>query len=98
MPLFDFATPDRVAELVPLLGSAVLKSTVVLVVGGACAVAARGASAAARHLIWALTLGGALVPPGSGLGVHGALAVDPFASFRPMLGFFGQAVEEPFHA
>ena len=63
MTVFDFATTDRLAQLAPLLGLAVLKSTLVLLVGTACALAARKASAAGRHLIWTLTLGGALAVP-----------------------------------
>ena len=63
MALPDFVSPERAAGLAALIGSALVKSTIVLVAGSAAVVAARGASAAARHLMWTLTLGGAFVVP-----------------------------------
>ena len=59
----DLATPERVSALAGLLGSAFLKATAVLMLGTLCALFARAASAATRHMIWTLTLGGALVVP-----------------------------------
>jgi beta-lactamase regulating signal transducer with metallopeptidase domain len=59
----DLVTPERVAGLTALLGSAVVKATAVLLLGSVCVLLARSASAATRHLIWVLTLGGALVVP-----------------------------------
>ena len=55
----DLVTPERVAGLTALLGSAVVKATAVLLLGSVCVLLARSASAATRHLIWVLTLGGA---------------------------------------
>ncbi|HEX5073653.1 MAG TPA: M56 family metallopeptidase [Gemmatimonadaceae bacterium] len=63
MSLSDFARPEHLIALVPAVAAALLKGAVILVFGTACSVMARGASAAARHLIWTLTLGGALAAP-----------------------------------
>ena len=102
MTVFDFATTDRLAQLAPLLGLAVLKSTLVLLVGAACALAARKASAAGRHLIWTLTLGGALAVPAVSAIVPawyvpllgtGALGSSLFA--RPVESSVGSAVAAP---
>jgi beta-lactamase regulating signal transducer with metallopeptidase domain len=59
----DFAAPDRAAEFATLLAPVVVKATLVLMLGTVCALGARAASAATRHLIWTLTLAGALVVP-----------------------------------
>ena len=59
----EFATPERATDLAGLLASAMIKATLVMVIGTACALLARGVSAATRHLIWTLTLGGALIVP-----------------------------------
>ena len=59
----DLATPERVAGVLALLGPAVMKATTVLMLGAVCVLLARSASAATRHLLWALTLGGSLVVP-----------------------------------
>jgi beta-lactamase regulating signal transducer with metallopeptidase domain len=63
MALPDIVAPESAAGLAALIGSALLKSTIVLVAGSAAVVVARGASAAARHLMWTLTLGGAFMVP-----------------------------------
>ena len=63
MNLSDFARVEQLTALVPAVASALLKGTVILVLGTVCSVLARGASAAARHMIWMLTLGGALAVP-----------------------------------
>ena len=44
-----------------------LKGAAVLLAGAICVVMARGASAAVRHVIWTLTLGGAAIAPVAGL-------------------------------
>ena len=44
-----------------------LKGTAILMVGAACALAARGASAAVRHVIWTVTLGAAAITPLAGV-------------------------------
>jgi beta-lactamase regulating signal transducer with metallopeptidase domain len=59
----DFLAADRMAELATALTPMMAKATLALMVGTACALAARAASAAMRHLIWTLTLTGALVVP-----------------------------------
>ena len=59
----DLATPERLAGILAFLGSAAAKATVVLMLGAVGVLFARSASAATRHLIWALSLGGALVVP-----------------------------------
>lgn len=59
----EFVAPERVAVLASLLGAAAVKATVVLMVGTVAVLFARHASAATRHLLWVLTLGGALVVP-----------------------------------
>ena len=51
------------AGVAPLLIGASAKGMVILMVGAASAMLARGASAATRHLIWTLTMTGALVAP-----------------------------------
>jgi beta-lactamase regulating signal transducer with metallopeptidase domain len=63
MNLSDFARAEYLAALVPTLATALLKGTAILVLGTVCSLLARGASAAARHMIWTLTLGGALAIP-----------------------------------
>jgi len=63
MNLNDFARPEHVAALAPTVAAALLKGAVILVLGTVCSLLARGASAAARHMIWTLTLGGALAVP-----------------------------------
>jgi len=59
----DFPAAHRMAELATVLAPMMVKATLVLMVGTACALLARAASAAMRHLIWTLTLTGALVVP-----------------------------------
>src|SRR5688572_7280693 len=59
----DLTTPEGAAGLAALLGSTIVKTTIVLMLGTLCALAARTASSATRHMIWTLTLGGALVVP-----------------------------------
>ena len=63
MNLSDFARAEHLAALVPSVAAALLKGTVILVLGTVCSRLARGVSAAARHMIWTLTLGGALAAP-----------------------------------
>src|SRR6476660_8854819 len=63
MNLNDFASAEPLAALAPAVAGALLKGTVILVLGTLCASLARGVSAASRHMIWTLTLGGALVVP-----------------------------------
>jgi len=63
MNLSDFAQAEHLAALVPAVAGALLKGMVILVLGTVCSILARGASAAARHMIWTLTLGGALAVP-----------------------------------
>ena len=63
MNLSDFARAEHLAALVPAVIAALLKGTVILVLGTVCSLLARGASAASRHMIWTLTLGGALAMP-----------------------------------
>ena len=63
MLLYDLVGAERIAAIVPLLIGAFARATVVFVLGLVCALLARGASAAARHLIWTLTLAGALLAP-----------------------------------
>ena len=63
MNLNDFARAEHVAALAPTVAAALLKGAVILVLGTVCSLLARGASAAARHMIWTLTLGGALAVP-----------------------------------
>src|SRR5689334_21520906 len=63
MNLSDFARAEHLAALVPAVAGALLKGMVILVLGTVCSILARGASAAARHMIWTLTLGGALAVP-----------------------------------
>ena len=63
MNLNDFASAEPLAALAPAVAAALLKGTVILVLGTLCASLARGVSAASRHMIWTLTLGGALVVP-----------------------------------
>jgi len=63
MNLSEFARAEHLAALVPPLAAALLKGTVILVLGTVCSLLARGASAAARHMIWTLALGGALAVP-----------------------------------
>jgi len=63
MNLNDFARAEYLAALAPAVTAALLKGAVILVLGTVCSVLARGASAASRHMIWTLTLGGALAVP-----------------------------------
>src|SRR5688572_30298659 len=59
----DLATPIGAVAPVAVIGSIIVKSTAILLLGVVCAMTARAASAAARHLIWTLTLAGAMVVP-----------------------------------
>lgn len=59
----DVFAPDRLSSVADLLGAMAVKSTFVLLLGVAAVLLARGASAATRHVIWALALAGALVAP-----------------------------------
>jgi beta-lactamase regulating signal transducer with metallopeptidase domain len=63
MDLYDLVGADRFAAVASVLVTAFAKATAVLALGLVCAMLARGASAATRHLIWTLTLGGAIVAP-----------------------------------
>src|SRR5690348_2328147 len=63
MHLYDLFDTGRLAMLAALLVSAVAKATAVLLLGTVCSMLARGASAATRHMIWSLTLSGALAAP-----------------------------------
>ena len=63
MNLSDFARAEHLAALAPAVAAALFKGTVILVLGTGCSLLARGASAASRHMIWTLTLGGALAMP-----------------------------------
>lgn len=59
----DLASPARLSAVVPTLLGFAAKATAVLALGMVGAMLARGASAATRHMIWVLALGGALVVP-----------------------------------
>ena len=59
MQLNDLVGAERLALVVPILFGAFVKATAIILIGATCALFARGASAATRHLIWTLTLGGA---------------------------------------
>lgn len=59
----DYLSAVGSAGVVSMLVGALAKGTAILVAGAICVLLARGASAAARHLIWTLTLTGALVAP-----------------------------------
>ena len=63
MHFYDLVDVDRFAAALPLLGGIFAKASAILLLGGLCALLARGASAASRHMIWTLTLGGALAVP-----------------------------------
>jgi beta-lactamase regulating signal transducer with metallopeptidase domain len=77
MHLYDLLGAERSAVALQMLGGAFARATTVFLLGAACAMFARGASAATRHLVWTLTLAGALVAPLVGLVVpHWTL---PFA-------------------
>lgn len=62
MTVNDFLSAGS-AGMVPVLGGTIAKGTAILLMGAACALLARGASAATRHMIWTLTLTGALAAP-----------------------------------
>ena len=63
MHLYDLVGSDRFAAIASVLAATFVKGTAILLLGTACSLLARGASAATRHMIWTLTLGGALVVP-----------------------------------
>jgi len=63
MPLYDLVGSDRAAAIASVLAGTFVKGTAILLLGTACALLTRGTSAATRHMIWTLTLGGALVIP-----------------------------------
>jgi beta-lactamase regulating signal transducer with metallopeptidase domain len=63
MIVSDYLSAAGSAGVVPMLVGALAKGTAILIAGSICMLLARGASAAARHLIWTLTLTGALVAP-----------------------------------
>jgi beta-lactamase regulating signal transducer with metallopeptidase domain len=63
MHLYDILGAERLSAAVPFLASAVAKTMAIFVLGTICAMAARGASAATRHLIWTLTLAGGIAAP-----------------------------------
>ena len=59
----DYLSAAGSAGVVSMLVGALAKGTAILIAGSICVLLARDASAAARHLIWTLTLTGALVTP-----------------------------------
>jgi beta-lactamase regulating signal transducer with metallopeptidase domain len=63
MHLYDILGAERLSAAVPFLASAVAKAMAIFVLGTFCAMAARGASAATRHMIWTLTLAGGIAAP-----------------------------------
>jgi beta-lactamase regulating signal transducer with metallopeptidase domain len=63
MPAYDLVGSDRSAAIASVLAAMFVKGTAILLLGTAGSMLARGASAAARHMIWTLTLGGALIVP-----------------------------------
>jgi len=63
MNLNDFARAEYLVAFAPVVAAALLKGAVILVLGTVCSMLARGATAASRHMIWTLTLGGALAVP-----------------------------------
>ena len=63
MNLNDFARAEYLVSFAPVVAAALLKGAVILVLGTVCSMLARRATAASRHMIWTLTLGGALAVP-----------------------------------
>ena len=63
MNLNDFARTEYLDSFAPVVAASLLKGAVILVLGTVCSMLARGATAASRHMIWTLTLGGALAVP-----------------------------------
>src|SRR3954454_20035309 len=63
MHVNDFLDAAGIVGAAPLLIGAFAKGMIILMVGAVCALVARAASAATRHLIWTLSLTGALVAP-----------------------------------
>ena len=63
MHLYDLVGSERTAAIASVLAATFVKGSAILLLGTACSLLARGASAATRHMIWTLTLGGALVVP-----------------------------------
>jgi len=61
--LYDLVGFERSVVIASILGAAFAKGAAILLLGTAVSMLARGASAAARHMVWTLTLGGALVVP-----------------------------------
>jgi beta-lactamase regulating signal transducer with metallopeptidase domain len=59
----DYLSAAGSAGVVSMLVGALAKGTAILIAGSICVLLARGASAAARHFIWTLTLTGALIAP-----------------------------------
>ena len=81
MHLNDLLGGERSADVLQMLGSAFAKGTAILLLGAVCALFARGASAATKHLVWTLTLAGALAAPAIGMFVpHWTVSMGPFAS------------------
>ena len=89
MHLYDLFGGERSAVALQMLGAAFAKGTTIFLLGAVCSLFARGASAATRHLVWTLTLAGALTAPVIGLLVpHWSvpfadrlhLSVDPSAA------------------
>jgi beta-lactamase regulating signal transducer with metallopeptidase domain len=66
MHLDALLATERSALVVSMLGAALVKGTTIFLLGAVCSLLARGTSAATRHLIWTLTLAGALVAPAVG--------------------------------
>jgi len=60
---YDLVGSERTAAIASVLAATFMKGTSILLLGTVCSLLARGASAATRHMIWTLTLGGALVVP-----------------------------------
>ena len=73
MTVNDFLSAAGSTGVVSMLVGALAKGTAILIVGSICVLLARGASAAARHLIWTLTLTGALVAPVASVFLRGTL-------------------------
>ena len=63
MHLYDLVGFERSVAIASILAATFVKGAAILLLGTACSMLARGASAATRHMLWTLTLGGALVVP-----------------------------------
>jgi beta-lactamase regulating signal transducer with metallopeptidase domain len=98
MHLYDLLGAERNGVALQILGAAFARGTAIFMLGAVCALFARGTSAATRHLVWTLTLAGALaapaiavfvphwtVPFASRQAIHGAPAVSELVTVPPDL-------------